>query len=166
MVLDPHFLEVAAERMQRRGIAEFGSAPVLGEYLRQNLSVLSPEPGKVQLELRGNGKDRVARVLQTYAVTLATSANQGRARRVDGAGTLITQDATPTGTPIDDAEMLNTAMVFGGSSLSVLLVGGVLWRRMVAAKQKFEQSEAVARLMDDARWVDPRGEAGRPDTFG
>jgi hypothetical protein len=49
-------------------------------------------------------------------------------------------------------------MVFGGSTGFMLLTGGLIWRRLSAAKARFERDIRMDPLLDDSQWqMPPRG---------
>lgn len=152
---DPRFLEQAAERMKRRGITTMGTAGELGREVKDRLVVETPSPSEIRLEWRGEGVGRTQRVLDTYAVALAAVANQNRARRGDGATTVITSEAVAGDEPLDNTRIETAGMIFGGSTGLTLLLGGVLWRRLSAAKARFERDSRMEPLLDDAQWELP-----------
>lgn len=155
LATSPQFLEQAAERMKRRGITTLGTAGELGREVKARLVVETPSPSEIRLEWRGEGVGRTQRVLDTYAVALATVSNQARARRGDGATTVITSEATAGAEPLDNTRIETAGMIFGGSTGLTLLMGGVLWRRLSAAKARFERDSRMDPLMDDSQWELP-----------
>lgn len=157
LATDPRFLEQAAERMKRRGITSLGTAGELGREARERLTVETPSPREIRLEWRGEGAERTRRVLDTYAVAMASVSNQARARRSDGATTVITAEATASSEPLDNKRIEMAGMVFGGSTVFTLAFGGFLWRRLSAAKNRFERDSRIDPLMDDSQWELPRG---------
>lgn len=157
MVTDPRFLEKAAERMKRRGITSLGTAGELGREIKTRLTVETPKADEVRMEWRGEGADRTRRVLDTFAVALSSVSNEARGRRSDGATTVISQESTASAEPLDTRRMEMAGMIFGGSTGFMLVMGGVLWRRLAAAKAKFERDVRIDPLLDDAQWQMPGG---------
>lgn len=155
LAMDPRFLEQAADRMKRRGITTLGTAGELGREARERLVIETPSPNEVRLEWRGEGADRTRRILDTYAVALASTSNQARARRTDGAMTVITAESTASAEPLDNQRIEMAGMIFGGSTTFTVLFGGMLWRRLSAAKARFERDSRVDPLMDDSQWELP-----------
>jgi chromosome segregation ATPase len=155
LAADPRFLEQAAERMKRRGITTLGTAGELGREARERLVVESPSPREIRLEWRGEGSDRTRRILDTYAVAMASVSNQSRARRTDGLTTVISSESTASERPLDTRRLETAGMVFGGSAGFTLLLGGFLWRRLSAAKARFERDGRIEPLMDEGRWELP-----------
>jgi predicted nucleic acid-binding Zn-ribbon protein len=153
LVQDPQFHEQASQRMKQRGIAELAVPGELGSYLRDSLDIMTPEPGSVQMELRGEGAARTQRVLDTLALTLTSQANASRARRTDGALTRIDQTATEGGAPLDTKRIEMASMIFGGSSVASFLIGGIFLRRLSAMKAKFERDTRVQPLFDEDSWT-------------
>ncbi len=152
---DPRFLEVAAERMKRRGITEFSTPGELGQHMQESLDVAASMPGEVVFEYRDHGAERAQRVLDTFSVALASAANNARARRVDAAVTTVEQSATISQQPLDTTRLKMAGMIFGGAILATLIVGGILWRRLAAAKARFENDSRVEVLFDDEEWKLP-----------
>lgn len=152
---DPRFLEQAAERMKRRGITTLGTAGELGREARDRLVVETPSPREIRLEWRGEGADRTRRILDTYAVAMASVSNQARARRTDGVTTVISAESKASDRPLDTRRMEAAGMVFGGTAGFTLLLGGFLWRRLSAAKARFERDSRMEPLLDDSRWELP-----------
>jgi len=155
LATDPRFLEAAAERMKRRGIATLGTAGALGREAKSRLTVETPAPDEVRLVWRADGADRSRRILDTYAVALTSVANQSRGRRSDGAMTRIEVEAAASGEPLDTRRIQVAGMMFGGSSGFMLLLGGVLWRKLSAAKARFEHDVRVEPILDEGQWKSP-----------
>ncbi len=152
---DPQFVEFAAERMKRRGITTLGIPGELRSVMRESLDVASPTPGSVEFEFRGEGSERSRRVLETYAVALSSAANNARGRRSDGATTLIPDEVKAGTEPLDTKRIEMAGMVFGGSMLGSLLLGGLFWARLSAAKSRFENDSRIEPLLDDSQWQMP-----------
>ncbi len=152
---DPRFLEVAADRMKRRGISEYGVPGDLAKEMDASLDVVSAMPGTIVMEYRGEGAARTQRVLDTFAVALSSAANNARARRADSAVTIVEDAATAGDEPLDTRRLEMAGMIFGGSMLFTLIVGGVLWKRLSAAKARFESDSRMEGLLDDDRWEMP-----------
>ena len=152
---DPRFLEVASDRMKRRGIGELSVAGELAKEMSVSLDVASAMPGTIVMEYRGEGAARSQRVLDTFAVALASAANNARARRADSAMTVIEEAALAGTEPLDTRRIEMAGMVFGGGMFSTLLIGGVFWKRLSAAKAKFESDSRLEGLLDDSQWQMP-----------
>jgi chromosome segregation ATPase len=152
---DPRFLEIAAERMKRRGISQFAVAGELGKEMEQSFDLVSSAPGTIVMEYRGNGAQRSQRILDTVSVALASAANNARARRADSALTIIEKEAKAGSDPLDTRRIETAGMVFGAGLLLTMVLGGVLWKRLSAAKARFEKDSRIDGLFDDARWELP-----------
>jgi chromosome segregation ATPase len=155
LAVDPRFLEAAADRMKRRGIADLGTAGALGRETKSQLTIETPAPDEVRLAWRGDGADRTRRILDTYAVALSSVANQSRGRRSDGAMTRIEVEASASNEPLDRDRVEMAGMMFGGSSAFMLLLGGVLLKKLSAAKARFERDVRVEPILDDSQWSSP-----------
>ncbi len=152
LITDPQFVEKAAHRMKRRGIQELAIAGNLSAHMSESLDIISAEPGKIELEYRGGGAAKTQRILDTYALTLTAQANAARARRIDGALTSISQNASVGEAPLDTARIETAGMIFGGSSLATLTFGGIFWRRLAKVKANFERDSRVEPLFDEDSW--------------
>ncbi len=155
LVRDPRFLEVAADRMKRRGIAEFAVPGDLAAEMQTSLDVASAMPGTLVMEYRGIGAQRSQRVLDTFAVALSSAANNARARRAESSLTIIEEPAKAGPEPLDTRRIEMAGMIFGGSMFLTLILGGVLWKRLSAAKARFEKESSVEALFDESQWQMP-----------
>ncbi len=152
---DPRFHEAAAERMARRGIASLGTPGAVGTMVKNDLITRPGNEGEMVVELRGEGSERTARVLETLTTALASQANASRQQRVDGAVTTITQAAKSTEQPIDNTRMLYAAAGWAASTFLALIAGIFVWRRMLSVKHTFENQARVDELLDGAQWSMP-----------
>lgn len=152
LVNDPAFMEVAAERMARRGIIELGKAADLSEAAKKSLSATGGNTGELKLEWRGEGAERTQRILDTLVTALASQANAARERRVDGAVTEIKTAATAGIERLDTDYRYIAAGVWGGSMVLIFGLGTLIWRRLANAKATFEGSVTVDTTLDARRW--------------
>ncbi|HRJ50125.1 MAG TPA: hypothetical protein PKU91_06310, partial [Phycisphaerales bacterium] len=155
LVEDPRFIDVLAERMQRRGINDLSRPADLATAIRGSLSHHSAADGELALEWRGLGSDRAQRVLDTYVTALVSQANAARERRVDGTVTTI-RTASTAGTDRLDLEYRWIAgLVWAGAVVVVFGLAAIIWRRLVNAKATFEGSATVDAAIDMRRWPAP-----------
>lgn len=159
LVSDPQFLEVAAERMGRRGIATLATAGDLNAELDKSFDHQSSKDGELVLELRGQGADRTQRILDTFVTALVSQANAGREHRSDGASTTVIEPARCAAAPIEDPRPIYAAGLLGGSTVVFLLLGGVIWSRLAAAKQRFETEARIDEFVESPDWP-PASAAG------
>jgi hypothetical protein len=124
LVRDPRLMEMAAERLKRRGTAELGTPGDLAARLEADLTVESGEPGTISLALKGEGRLATQRTLETFAAALVTASNDGRDRRLDGASTTIVEAASAGDRPVSSERRSLFAMIGGG--LGALTVVGML----------------------------------------
>jgi hypothetical protein len=149
---DPQFLELAAERMGRRGVITMATPGDLRAELEKSFDFQSARDGHLELELRGLGADRTERILDTYVTALVSQANAGKERRTDGASTTILTPAKADVTPIEDPRPVYAAAILGGSTLVSLLIGGIIWGRLAAAKAKFETESRIDEFVESPDW--------------
>jgi len=152
LVKNPQLLEIAAERMSRRGLTKLGTPAELRAKLETDLFVQSPQAGKLTLELREVGQDRVKMVLETYITALKSVADASRQGRAEDLATFISMPTTVLASPVNDERLQHAGMLLAGGSLAALLGGILVWSRMAAAKRKFEQSEAVEDALSRVEW--------------
>ncbi len=152
---DPQLIEMAAERMQSRGIEELAAPGDLRARIKQDLYSHSERHGVITLELRGQGPDRTQRELDTYATTLVARANAARAQRGDGIATAIEQPAKPSETPLDSERLQVAGMIMGGGSAAAILFGTVIWSRLSRSKRKFDEEQERANAIDQIDWEPP-----------
>lgn len=157
LVEDPRFVEVAADRMNQRGITSLGQAGAVGQLVKSSVSTSSTADGQLTIELRGDGPARTQRILDTFTIALASQANAARERRIDGGSTVIKESASLPTAPLDNERVVYAAILWAGSSLFALIVGLVIWKQLAAAKARFEQSNQVDAVLDESRWPTLQG---------
>ena len=150
---DPRLMEVAAQRMQQRGIAALGSPGELSSRLKQDMYVQSAKPGSLTVELRGEGAEKTALILDTVVTAFKSVADQGKDERTNDMGVVIAQAATPGAEPLMDKRIEKAASVFAGAALAAGLAGLVIWSRLVKAKKKFDQAAAVDAALGEVDWA-------------
>lgn len=155
LVADPRFADSVSKRMGRKGMAELGSPGAVAEIIKNRLSVASPAPGEIWMELRGNGETRVERELDTISATLASEANMARTGQAFAAATLPPTPASTGGKPVDQSQLIAAGVMMGGGVIFTLFVGFLIWKRLASAKTKFERDAQLAAILDDTNWPDP-----------
>ncbi|MBL9031041.1 MAG: hypothetical protein JNM80_04980 [Phycisphaerae bacterium] len=146
---DPATIELIAERMGRRGIASLSTPGQVQERMKRDLVHESPQPGRISVELRGEGEGPTTRVLDTIVTALASQANATKERRADGLGTVLAEPVNTKTGPISDRRPLYAAATFLVSFGLANLVGAVVWRRMSAAKVRLDEAENVDRALEE-----------------
>lgn len=150
---DPRLMEVAAQRMQQRGLTALGSPGELASRLKQDMYVQTSKPGSLTVELRGEGAEKTALVLDTVVTAFKSVADQGKDERTNDMGVVIAQAATPGTEPLMDKRIEKAGSVFAGAALAAGLAGLVIWSRLVKAKKKFDQAAAVDAALGDVDWA-------------
>ncbi len=158
---DPGMMEEAAGRFRQRGIISLGSAPELSARLSNDLAVQSRTDGSLILELRGKGAEKTARELDTFVTALASVANAARTNRPDGAATEIAQPAKVGREPVEDPRLVYAGGIAGGGALAATLLGLVVWGRMVRAKRRYEEEQALSNTLEELTWAAPGETAAR-----
>ena len=139
MLSDPQFHEKAADRLRSRGIRELTSPSAVANYIEQTMTIEVGKPGQIRLTTTGVGAPRTERVLECMAAAVAAHGNSLRDFRADGLPTIVASAAEVDPTPVEDPRLQLFGIIFGAAS-GVLLFGGlVLWRRIAADQQAFEE---------------------------
>jgi hypothetical protein len=152
LLVDPRLMEMAAERMQRRGLTQTSDPAGLASRLKQDLYVQSAHPGSLTVELRGEGAERTVLFLDTFVTSFKAFADQSRDERANDIGVTIAQAATPGTEPLMDKRIERAGSVFGGAVLATGLAGLVIWSRLVRAKRKFDHAAAVEAALEEVDW--------------
>jgi len=139
VLTDPSLMELASDRLKKRGIEELSRPGDLAARVNSDLSFESSESGRLVLELRGDGEGLTKRTLDTYAVSIVSLANGTKDQRAGGAGTKLVKDATVEPDPLVDERPVYAAGIGGGGLLVVGLGGMVLYRRLRAQHAAYEQ---------------------------
>ena len=145
---DPRLIEFAAERFRQRGIASLGTPGSLSAFLRESSSAQYGSDGSVVLEMQARGRERAARLLETYALSLVAFSEAGRAQREDGLRTSLRGEPTVLDEPVADARPMTAGAILGGSLLGFALFGGVIWSRLARSKEKMDATGFCRR-----RWL-------------
>lgn len=163
---DPRFVETVADLLKRRGITTLATPGALDALFDASLTMESPGDGRLNVELRGQGATRTERVLDTLVVAMARAGNRTRGRRMDGATTVVVEPAAARRDALDEARLTYAGSIFGGGFLLTSCLGLVVWKRMAAAKSKFEHDQQLEALLTEARWTDPRINLDAPGAPG
>jgi len=159
---DPRFIEAVCDALKRRGMATLATPGALSAYLDESMTIQSPGDGRIELELRGQGAARTQRVLDTLVVAMARTGNRTRARRLDGASSVIVQPATALKDPLDHSRLTYAGVIFGGGFVLTSFFGVFAWKKMAHAKTRFEHDQQLQALLSEARWTDPRIDIDAP----
>ncbi len=152
LIKDPRFLQFAAGRMERQGIATLSTPVTLKERLDHDLAVQAGKPGELTLELKGHGVSRTERELQTLAIAVQSQARDSQGTRVDGANTIIRDPAKASADPIQSVRQEYAVVIFGALALVAGILAFIIWHRLSQAKLRFEAGSGMDATEDDARW--------------
>ena len=151
LLTDPALMQAAAQKMASRGITSLGTAGLLSARLKKDMHHEARED-RLELELIGLGAARTSRELETFVTALVSHSQAGRDRRADGVATVITTSADAGPGPIQDQRPVYAGGVFAGTALLSGLLGFGLWRRLAAAKTRFEEEAQIDAVIDEANW--------------
>jgi chromosome segregation ATPase len=141
---DPQFYNLASERFAQRAMSDMASPAAVMQRTKSDLSIMTDRAGVLTIELRGTGRERTERQLETLSLAMVALANAQRDARGDGAATIISQPARAGDEPLVDARLAYVATFGGGGLLLATVLYLVLYRLMARAKLKFEQQMAAA----------------------
>lgn len=163
LTTNPQFVEVAAERMARRGIATLARPADLNAKLRTDLFTQSSEPGTLKIEITERTPQRAELVLDTYIVALKSVSDAAREQRSDDLGVKILQVAQADTSPVNEDTLLGYAGgIFGGLALGVGLFGMLIYSRLVNAKRKFDRSQEIDEALSGVDWASLEASVKRP----
>ena len=144
LVADPEVLSLAASRFAQRSMISLGNVAWLKQRLDKDLTIVPEAPGRLTLELRGEGRERTERELETFILAVAASANGSRDARGDGATTAISEPPRAGAEPIKDPRLATVLGVGGGGALLASLCIFLFYRATLSGKQKFENEMKMA----------------------
>lgn len=151
-VKDPRFHEVAAERMSRAGIISLASPGQLAQRLDKDFIAESAVPGTFRFELKGEGKAKTVRELDTFITALVSQANATKERRPDGLGVVIVEKTNPGAGPLDNTRVMYAGAIFGLGLTLCLGLGSLTYNRLAKAKVRLEDEQNVDEILDRANW--------------
>jgi len=154
LIIDPGLMEVAADRMERNGIESLATPGALAARIRADLDQQSPAPGQIVLQLRGVGKDKTVRTLDTFVNSVVSQSNAGKERRVDGLATKVIEVATSAGA-LSDLRPIYALGIFGVGFVLAAVGGVAVWRRLSASKVQFEEEANIDAILESTNWSKP-----------
>jgi len=146
LVADPKLLDMAAERMGRRGLDTLSTAGDLDWHIKENLDVTSKGAGEMTLTLRGQGGARTERILSTLATAIVGLSGDTRDLRADQTGASIIEPVKVDSTPIEDPRLAVFGAAFGAMTALTLFAGVVISRKLASSKEAFEEEMAPAEV--------------------
>lgn len=145
LATDPRLMEVAAERMRRRGLLKLGLPADLADRVEADLDIAQPSPGELDFTLRGRGAERTELVLKTYLAAMVSMMNDSQQRRLDQASTVVASAPEPGAEPIEDQRLAYAAAGWAGSTALLLALSGLVWTRAARAREQLdEESRRIA----------------------
>ena len=142
LIEDPRFIQAAAQRMQRRGLAELGDTAVLRAKMQRRLDLQPASEDTFQVQWTGEGSARTERELDTLLTVVLGEAN-------------ATESASAGSEPIDRTQLMAGLVVFGVLATGCVFAGALLWRRMTKARDDFERELRVVAALGDIESVEP-----------
>lgn len=142
--MDPRLIEETAARLKRRGVEELGSPGPLAAYFKDSLNIDSQRPGELNIALKGPGGGATQRVLETYLASFVAIANDATGQVAGQPSTVVSVNAKVDGPPLTDDRLQWAGVMWGSSTLLLMLIGWALWSRLAAATRRTEVAGASA----------------------
>ena len=138
---DPVTVTAAGENYSRRGMISLSSAAAVKQKLDKEMFLSGDKPGTITIEMRGPGRERAMRELETYVTTLASEAERLRETRADGAATVISGAPQVGSEPIDSERLVYTLAITAGGFVACAIAGFGIYRMLLRSRMKFEQEQ-------------------------
>jgi len=138
---DPVTVTSVGENFSRRGMISLASAAAVKQKLDKEMFLSEDKPGSIKVEMRGPGRERAMRELETYVTTLASEAERLRVTRADGAATVISAAAQAGSEPIESERLIYTLAITGGGFIACAITGFGIYRMLLRSRMKFEQEQ-------------------------
>ncbi len=139
---DPIAYAEAAENFQRRGIESLASPAGVQERFSTDLYVQSDTPGTITLELRGPGRERTARELETFISAVLARSEAVRRMSAGALAPLVAQQPTAGDEPISTQRLVYAAVLSGGGIVLAGAAGVVAYGLLARSMRRFEQAGA------------------------
>lgn len=149
---DPRFQDAAAERMTRVGIVSLSTPGQLAQRMEADLIAESGVAGTLKIELKGDGRAKTVRELDTLVTALVSQANATKERRADGLGVLIAEKPNADAGPIESNRMTYALATFGVGAVLCLGLGSVTYQRLSKAKVRIEEEQQIDSILEDSNW--------------
>ncbi len=166
LLTHPRLVERVAARLKRRGMTEDASVEAVHAVLDDRLVSRENTPGRLELEIVLEGAGRAERWMETYVTSLVAEANESRPRRRDGLSTVITEPSTIREDPVSDQRPKYAGIGLGISASFAAMVWFGLWKTMARVRKKYEASNRLEEILNEARWVDPVPDVARRSLRG
>jgi len=156
MLRDDQFVQQLAKRMAERRLDAYADANVLGQRLRQDLTIDDSANARLIVSLAGTNRDEVLQMLDVLTGTLTAESSRQLASRTDQAWAVATSENKENGrvryaslnpVPIRDERMLYALPIFGALFLCSLVLIVVAYIRLSKVKRVFDQDDSV--IFDD-----------------
>ncbi|MFN0010689.1 MAG: hypothetical protein ACKVS8_03495 [Phycisphaerales bacterium] len=139
---DPTAYAEAAENFQRRGIEALASPAGVQERFSTDLYVQSDTPGSITLELRGPGRERTTRELETFISAVLARSEAGRGMRADALAPAVALQPAAGDEPVSTERLVYAAVLSGGGIVLACGAGVVGYAILARSKKRFDQAVA------------------------
>ncbi len=143
LAADPLVYAEAAEHFARRGVEPLATAAGVQERFARDLYAVSDAPGSVSLELRGPGRDRTVRDLETFVSALLARSEAGREMRAGGLAPAVTVQPVAGDEPLSSARLVYAAALSGAGMVLAGAAGVIGYAALARSKQRFEREQPL-----------------------
>ncbi len=128
---DPRLIQEAADRLKRRGMAEFANPAALGSHLEGAMDIAPGGPGSLTVSVTDTNLGRAHRRVETYVASFVALANDSRSRLPEQPATLVAESPVKDPAPVNDERLLYAGAMWGAASLLAMFFAWALWARAV-----------------------------------
>jgi hypothetical protein len=164
LLTHPRLIERVAARLQRRGMTDVGTVDAVRTMIDNSLTHRELSPGRLEVEVIAQGRERSTRLLETYVTALVAEANEARPRRRDGMATVIELEPQAGEEPVADLRPKYAGIGLAISAGTAALLWFGLWSAMSKVRARYESSSRLDEILNEARWVDPVPDVSRRTT--
>ena len=161
LLTHPRLIERVAARLQRRGMTDVGTVDAVRTMIETSLTHRELSPGRLEVEVVAQGRERSTRLLETYVTALVAEANEARPRRRDGMATGIELEPVAGQEPVADLRPKYAGIGLAISAGTAALLWFGLWSAMAKVRARYEASSRLDEILNEARWVDPVPDVSR-----
>jgi len=143
LATDPRLIEEASERFRQRGVEELSNPGAVKSYLDSSLDIDQLTPGELGIAIQGEGVAATQRVLETYLAAFVSIANDARGLRADQMAPVVRSRPAASGPPLRDDRLLWAGVMWGGSTLLLMMIGWALWSKLASSARRSSEMEPL-----------------------
>ena len=141
---DPTTYAEAAEHFARRGIEPLAAPAEVQQRFSSDLYAHSDTPGTITLELRGPGRERTTRDLETFLSALLARSEASRGMRADALVPFVFAQPKAGDEPISSERIIYATTGAAAGIVLACIAGAVGYMALARSKERFERLQAPA----------------------